>query len=323
MKVHSPRGLVVRVMLACIGMTGVCLGSQRGVSPSPTPLGALMINTEAVVIALPKDRALKFTTEYNVNADPTGSLKALDQMVQNREADSVANPSVTSRNGQRGTSEAGTTKLEVEPTLGPPGDMIEVNIAFDYKGKRLATAIDARSGEIRFLGTFDSTEDEKSLTYLVFVVVRASDPMPPVTDMFDVTISFGKEVKSINSLSQTDYIPILLTLRNKRKDDVNVSTVQGYCETAIYSVDDAGKMNLVYFSGTDLNQAPEEFHVPVEVKAGKSSTFKSGMPMNFINKYKKVAFAIVATGSIWEPPYCVISKPFTASDLELQGSLSK
>jgi hypothetical protein len=271
-----------------------------------------MINTEAVVIALPKVQALKFTTEHNLNAAPVDALKALDQLVQEKQAESVANPSVTSKDGQIGTSENATTKLEAEPSLNAPGDMIDVNIVLEYNGKKLITALTARSGEVRFLGSFDDVEKEKSVTCLAFVIIRASLPMPPISDMFTLSVSLGTNVEHNPSL---DYLPITLRIKNKRTDNVKVDTVQKICEIAIYSVDNTGKMRVVLPFSFGFNEAPQEFHTLVEVKAGETGVFSSYIPLEFLNN-KRLAVAIRVDGGDYAPPYVITSKPFAVPILK-------
>ena len=132
------------------------------------------ITVQCTVIGLPKEQALRFTNEHHLDSDAATGLKDLLKLVDDKRAESVANPAITTRSGQKAESEAGATKLEVEPVLSPTGDLIHINIEVAYLGKKVATSVAVKNGEAKFLGAFDSTEASKNATYFVFVRVRAS-----------------------------------------------------------------------------------------------------------------------------------------------------
>jgi hypothetical protein len=177
MKKHGPRGLIVLVAFAVIGVSQVCFGAPANASPSPTALAtASIINTQVFVIAVPRNVALDFSSGNNLAGNPADGLKELKQAIRVDDAESISNPSVTSKDGERGVVDDGVTRLEATPASASPGGTLQVSVYLAYKNKKLWSDVQSKSGEIRFLGTFDSTDTGKALTYFVFVILRAVQP---------------------------------------------------------------------------------------------------------------------------------------------------
>ena len=127
------------------------------------------------MIALSKAQALQFTSGHHLDSEAAAGLKDLQTLVEQKKAEVVANPAVTTRNGQRALSEAGTTRLEAEPVQSPSGDEIEVNLQLNYGSRiKINTAYHVKNGDVKFLGAFDAVEPNQDSTYLVFV--RTSAP---------------------------------------------------------------------------------------------------------------------------------------------------
>jgi hypothetical protein len=239
--------MAIAGVVASIAMTCGCFGEEPDASASPTPASALIMNTGAIVIALPKDVALKFTMERNLVASAADGLKALDEMVDQKKAEILMNPSISCHNNQLSTSGAEPTELQVETDTPPPGDMIFVNLILQYKGKKFVTALYLRSGEVRYLGAFDWTEKGKDFTCLAFVRIQTSNPMPAISDMFELSVSTDGTLSNVPG----NYLPITLILRNKRKEDINVSTANGYCMMVFYSVGESGEKKAIYSNQGD------------------------------------------------------------------------
>ena len=132
------------------------------------------VTIQCTAISLPKAQALRFTDEHRLDTNAAAGLRDLMMLVEERRAESVANPAVTTKSGQKATSETETTKLEVEPVIGPDGNLIDLNLQFTYFEKQISTSVTARKGEVKFLGAFDSADGPKNVTYFVFVRVRVS-----------------------------------------------------------------------------------------------------------------------------------------------------
>ena len=133
-----------------------------------------LVTIQCTAIVLPKAQALRFIDEHRLDSDAAAGLKDLLMLVEERRAESVANPAVSTKSGQKATSETETTTLEAEPVIGPDGNLVDLNIQFTYLGKKISTSVTARKGGVKFLGAFDSAEASKDGTYFVFVRVRVS-----------------------------------------------------------------------------------------------------------------------------------------------------
>jgi len=137
------------------------------------------VTVESIVIAMSKSRALLFMSQHDMNNGAKEELDDLVKLVQEKVAVSAGILSVTGKDGLRGVSEAGTTKLEMEPLMlpeqlgagSPFSGKVDVVIRFSYRKKEINTALTIKSGGVKFLGSFDSTGDEKNVTYFVFVRV--------------------------------------------------------------------------------------------------------------------------------------------------------
>lgn len=127
------------------------------------------VTVEGTVIALPKDQALRFIAQHHLESDAGQALLDLLAMVERKQAESIANPAVTTKSGQRGVSESGTTKLEVEPVLSPSAQLVDTTLLFNCGATKVATSFTAKSGDLKFLGSFDSPDEATKATYLVFV----------------------------------------------------------------------------------------------------------------------------------------------------------
>ncbi len=132
------------------------------------------ITAQTILIALTKEQALRFTSEYHLDTEAAKGLEDLQTLVGQKKAVVAADFAVTSKNGQRADSESGTAKLEVEPVQSPTGDVIDATLQFTYStSMKINTTISLANGGVKFLGAFDSSETGKDVTYLGFVRLRA------------------------------------------------------------------------------------------------------------------------------------------------------
>ncbi len=134
------------------------------------------ITINAVVVALPKDHALQFTVEHNLTTAPADGLQTIEQLVQQKQAESVANAAVTTIPGKMVTSDSGSTVLRAEPIVSNSGE-IETSLELDHGGAKLSTLFSAPDNGVKFLGAFDSADKGQNVTCLVFVRVRADAPL--------------------------------------------------------------------------------------------------------------------------------------------------
>ena len=132
------------------------------------------VTTEGIVVALPKSEALEFIAKQNLHTRAGDGLKELQKLVDQKKAESIANPAVISKSGQHALSDVDGTSLEVEALVPAIGGTIDTSVVFKHNGKRLVTRFKAKDGDVKFLGAVDSTDKEKNVTYLVFVRIRVS-----------------------------------------------------------------------------------------------------------------------------------------------------
>ena len=158
---------VIPVCLVWVGIVSACLRLQAA-NPNPS------ITIQCTVIALPREQALRSIATRSLGFDVPAGIGELLTLVEDKRAESVAAPFITTKSGQHAVSETGTTKLEVEPVLGPAGDLIDVNIEFTYLGKKLSTAVMLKNGEAKLLGAFDAPEEKKNVTYFVVIMGRTA-----------------------------------------------------------------------------------------------------------------------------------------------------
>ena len=168
-----PKSLSGRPCLVVVGLIwlGLLPASRRSQAANPN----LFITTQCRVIALPREQALRFTATDHLGFDTPAGLGELLTLVADKGAESVASAVVTTRSAQHASSETGSTRLDLEPLLGPSKDLIDVNIEFTYLGKKLSTSVTLKNGEAKFLGALESPEEGKNVTYLV--VITAYAPM--------------------------------------------------------------------------------------------------------------------------------------------------
>ena len=168
-----PKSRPVLPGLIVVGLIwlGLLPASRRSQAANPNPF----VTIQCRVIALPREQALRFTAAHHLGFDTPAGLGELLTLVEDKGAESVASAVVTTRSAQHALSETGPTRLEVEPVLGPSKDLIDVNIGFAYLGKKLWTCVTLKNGEAKFLGTLESPEEGKNVTYLV--VITAYAPM--------------------------------------------------------------------------------------------------------------------------------------------------
>ena len=92
-----------------------------------------------------------------------------------KQAASAANPAFSMMNHHRCSSESGTTRLDVASHLTPDATKINADVIFDYGTSiKINAWITVKSGEVKFLGSFDAREPGKNVTYFAFVRLSPS-----------------------------------------------------------------------------------------------------------------------------------------------------
>lgn len=130
------------------------------------------LGATVTVIALPTDLSVAFNSEHDLQKDGEASFKALLKLVADKSAAVIANPSVTTKSGQRASSSSsGMYDLELEPVVSPAGDVVESNIEFSLDKNKIVTSTTSKPGENRYLGSFNASAGSKALTCYVFLRV--------------------------------------------------------------------------------------------------------------------------------------------------------
>ena len=129
------------------------------------------VTVRGTVISLPNYDAAQFSSEHDLAAQPAKSLTVLESLIAAKKAKSIANPSVTTKSGQRAVSDSGDAAiLEVQPLIARDGKTAEVRLAIVEQGHRIVSSIEVENGGTSFVGTFQNpTED--TMTDYVFVRV--------------------------------------------------------------------------------------------------------------------------------------------------------
>ena len=137
---------------------------------APAPRSANDVTIRGTIIALRNADATQFSAKQDLSGKPADALKALEALVAQRKATSVANPAVTSKSGQRAVSDSGKITLEVLSVVSPDGKTADINLALDDNGHKIVTSFQVSNGDVKFLGSVQSPTD-KTMTAYVFVRV--------------------------------------------------------------------------------------------------------------------------------------------------------
>jgi hypothetical protein len=125
------------------------------------------VTVRGIVISLPNADAMQFSSQYDLSGKPAEALKALESLVTEKKATSVANPTVTTKNGERAVSESGVAAiLEVEPTVAEDGRTAEVKIAITEQGHQIVSTIQVQNAGVMFLGTVQNSSDNTRTDYI-------------------------------------------------------------------------------------------------------------------------------------------------------------
>jgi hypothetical protein len=125
------------------------------------------VTVGGIVISLPNADATQFSSQYDLSGKPADALKALENLVTEKKATSIANPAVTTKSGERAVSESGDTAiLEVQPTVAKDGNTADVKLAITEQGHRIVSSILVQNAGVKFLGTFQNPKDNTRTDYI-------------------------------------------------------------------------------------------------------------------------------------------------------------
>jgi hypothetical protein len=145
-------------------------GQKPKASNAPVAHPANDVTIRATIIAVRNVEATQFSAKQDLSGKPADALNALEALVAQRKATSVALPAVTAKSGQRAVSDSGKITLEVQSVVSPDGTIADINLAFDDNGHKIVTSFQVSNGGVKFLGSVQSPTD-KAMTDYIFVRV--------------------------------------------------------------------------------------------------------------------------------------------------------
>src|SRR4051812_11386806 len=105
-----------------------------------TPGKLSNVTVRGVVISLPNSDSVQFSSEHDLTAQPGAALAVLEGLVASKKATSIANPTVTTKSGQRAVSNSGDAAiLEVQPLIAKDGKSAEVRVAIVEQDHRIVS----------------------------------------------------------------------------------------------------------------------------------------------------------------------------------------
>lgn len=168
MKTHNITTILTALLLS-ISMSHAQKPDQQPI-PQKAPDARPDITIRATIIAMPNAEATQFSAKYDLSGKAAEALDALERLVAQKKATSVANPSVTTKSGQRAASDSGKITLEVESILSVDGKTVVINTFVNDNGHNITTAFQVSNGGAKFLGSVQSPTD-KAMTDYIFVRV--------------------------------------------------------------------------------------------------------------------------------------------------------
>ena len=128
------------------------------------------VTIRATIISLPNAEATLFSTQQDLSGKPAEALTALEKLVAQKQATSVANLALTTKSGQQSNVVSGKVNLAADPEISPDRKTVEINVLMNDDGHKITTAFQAGNGDAKFLGSVQKPTDTKMTDY-VFVRV--------------------------------------------------------------------------------------------------------------------------------------------------------
>jgi len=155
--------LLLLLLLTSVFLSGI--GMAQAPASLPVPITMAILCYE-----LPKQSPVVAQAK-NSQGDVKASLKELEPLVAGGSAKVIATPAIAVRSGQRAIASSGDISLEVDPVLGPTGDIMSVSYSFKCIGQPpLAGKSTIRINSMVLLGAQDKTGDAGT-SELIFLLV--------------------------------------------------------------------------------------------------------------------------------------------------------
>ncbi len=124
------------------------------------------------IIAMPNAEALQFSAKQDLSGNPAEALAALERLVVEEKATSVANLALTSRSGVNGMTSSGTISLNCTATVSPDKEVADITIVLSNHDHNMTSSVAVSIGEAIFLGSMQRPAD-KTMTEYFFAKVSA------------------------------------------------------------------------------------------------------------------------------------------------------
>jgi len=129
------------------------------------------VTIRVTIVALPNPKALQFSAKQDLSGKPAEALDALEGLVREKKAVSVANLAVTTTaGGVKGKANSGKISVSFKPVVSPDGKIADITASVTNADHSINTYFVASNGGAKFLGSMQSPAD-KMMTEFVFARV--------------------------------------------------------------------------------------------------------------------------------------------------------
>jgi hypothetical protein len=129
------------------------------------------VTIRVTIVALPNPEALQFSAKQDLSGKPAEALDALEGLVREKKAVSVANLAVTTTaGGVKGKADSGKISVSFMPVVSPDGTIADITASVTNADHSINTYFVATNGGAKFLGSMQSPAD-KTMTEFVFARV--------------------------------------------------------------------------------------------------------------------------------------------------------
>ena len=124
------------------------------------------VTTRVTIIAMSNPEALQFSTKQNLSGKPAEALNALERLVEQKQAVSVANLALTAGAGINGMTSSGKINLNCTAMASPDGKTANITVVLNNNEHNLMSSVALSNGAVIFLGSMQSAADETMTEYV-------------------------------------------------------------------------------------------------------------------------------------------------------------
>ena len=124
------------------------------------------VTTRVTIVAMSNSAALQFSAKQDLSGKPANALAALERLVEQKQAVSVANLALTAGNGINGMTSSGKINLNCTAMASPDGKTANITVVLNNNGHELMSSVALSNGAVIFLGSMQSAADETMTEYV-------------------------------------------------------------------------------------------------------------------------------------------------------------